>query len=75
MTEKATVSWYQKFWPLVNNWLSEMAAKNIKHVYITNYEFVPDEINKEALIEIFNEDSNSWKMVLDEDADIVCVAK
>ena len=57
MTESATISWYQKFWPLVNKWLSEMAAKDIKRVYITN------------------EDSNSWKMVLDEDSDIVCVAR
>lgn len=75
MTERATFCWYQKFWPLVNKWLSEMAAKNIKRVYITNYEFIPDEINKEALIDIFNEDSNSWKMILDEDLDLVCVAK
>lgn len=75
MTEKATFCWYQKFWPLVNKWLSEMAAKNIKKVYITNYEFIPDEINKEALIDIFNDDSSSWEMILDEDLDLVCVAK
>ena len=56
-------------------WLSEMAAKNIKRVYITNYEFIPDEINKEALIDIFNDDSSSWEMILDEDSDLVCVAK
>ena len=75
MTEKATFCWYQKFWPLVNKWLSEMAAKNIKRVYITNYEFITDEINKEALIDIFNDDSSSWEMILDEDSDLVCVAK
>lgn len=75
MANDATVRWYETFWSTFNLWLSEMAAKNIKRVYINNFEFIPENINKSVLADAFNEDSNSWRMVLDEDFDLVCIAK
>lgn len=75
MANDATVRWYETFWSTFNLWLSEMAAKNIKRVYINNFEFIPENINKSVLADAFNKDSNSWRMVLDEDFDLVCIAK
>lgn len=75
MSKGRTTDWYLKYWSVLNQWLSELAAKHVRRVYICNYEIIPDNIDKPQLIEIFNSDSNSWKMVMDEDGDLVCLAQ
>ena len=75
MSTERTLDWYRRYWSLMNKWLSELAAKNVHRVYICNYEFIPDNIDKPLLIEIFNDDSSSWKMVMDDDGDLVCLSR
>ena len=75
MSEEKTIEWYDQFWYMLNIWLSEMAAKKVRRVYVMNYDFVPEDINKAVFMELFNEDSNSWELTLDEESDLVCVCK
>lgn len=75
MSANSTIMWYQKYWSLINKWLSEMAAKDVDTVYIGNFEFVPGNLDKSTLIEIFNADSSSWRLGLDEESDLVCKLK
>ena len=75
MSEEKTIEWYDQFWYMLNIWLSEMAAKKVRRVYVMNYDFVPDDINKAVFMELFNEDSNSGELTLDEESDLVCVCK
>lgn len=73
MTKDMTVSWYESYgWILMNKWLTEMAAKNYRKVYIANFEFIPENINKEVLVKTFNSDSNDWRLCLDDEGDFVC---
>lgn len=73
MTKSMTVSWYERYgWVLMNKWLTEMAAKNYRKVYIANFEFIPGNIDKEAFVQTFNLDSNNWRLTLDDEGDFVC---
>lgn len=56
------------------SYLQELRAKGIAKVYLTNFEFVPDEINRMELCAQLNKDSGDWFFEL-EDADVLATLK
>lgn len=76
MTSAETKVWYlTNGWSAINLWLTEMAAKGIRRVYIANFEIIPPYIEKGTLIRVFNLECGAWEMKEDEDGDLVCIKR
>lgn len=70
--EQRTKEWYCNVgWKLLNEWLSQFAAKGYQKVYPENIG-VPDWADKKTIIQMFNEDAQSWVLGMDGDGDLLC---
>lgn len=74
LTEK-TIGWYLKNWRLINDCLTNLASSSVKTVYINNFEFMPEEVDQEALIHVFNHDSSNWYMSKDKESELIICKK
>ncbi len=73
MTKNWTAEWYKLGgWRAINKVLLELAAKDVETAFISNFEILPENLNKDILAEIFNEDSSAWRMKTDEEGNLVC---
>lgn len=54
--------------------LQELRAKGVERIYVSNFEFIPDEIDKKELCKQLNKDAGEWKFEL-EDADVLATVK
>lgn len=68
--EEATREWYfSKGWKIINQHLTNLAAKGLKKGYILQFISIAEYLDKKTLEKIFNEDSSSWKITLENEAD------
>ena len=68
--EDATREWYfSKGWKIINQHLTSLAAKGLKKGYVLQFVSIAECLDKKTLAKIFNEDSSSWKITLENEAD------
>ena len=72
-----TSDWYSNTgWEVFNELLSYLETKDLNTVYVENFDAIKNAVRKiprKSLIGLFNEDSQAWKLEMDEDG--VLVAK
>lgn len=56
------------------DYLAELRAKGINRVYLSNFEFIPEEIDRAELCALINQDSGDWEFCM-EDSDVVAELK
>lgn len=59
---------------LCDDYLSELRAKGVSRIYLSNFEFFPEGINRAELCDLINQDSGDWEFYM-EDSDIVAELK
>jgi hypothetical protein len=59
---------------LCQAYLQELRAKGVSQIYLTNFEFIPSEVNRFELCAQLNDDAGDWFFVV-EDADILATLK
>ncbi len=68
MVAERTRAWYrQGGYKKFNYWLCELRPKHVTTVYFTNFEFVPEWVDLNALMEVFNDDTVAWVMHIEPD--------
>lgn len=66
-----TIGWYIRNWNLINECLTNLSSSKATTIYINNFEFMPEDVNQDELIEVFNLDSRNWYMAKDKDSELI----
>lgn len=71
--ESKTKTWYQKSWPSISNWVTELATHtDLDYIYIENFDVIPEKgIDKKELCNLFNGDNGYWQMSIDKEGELV----
>lgn len=73
-----TRKWYQKSWPFISNWVTELAAHaDVDYIYIENFGVIPENegLDKKEICNLFNLDGGYWKMSIDKEGKLIITKK